>query len=89
MKTDSIEVGRVLQDNCRFIVPIYQRQHAWNDSRIQPFWDDVVAKAEELQVGHPQTCNNVSLHLVQNIGQINLPRPPLRQLIAISIYYDA
>ncbi len=48
MKTDSIEVGRVLQDNRRFTVPIYQRQYAWKDDRLQPFWEDIVSKADEL-----------------------------------------
>ena len=31
MKTDSIEVGRVLQDSRKFTVPIYQRQYAWKE----------------------------------------------------------
>ncbi|BBU62338.1 hypothetical protein MSC49_22730 [Methylosinus sp. C49] len=54
MDTKAIEVGLVLQDNRRFTVPIYQRQYAWNDSRLQPFWDDIVAKTEELLVGPPR-----------------------------------
>lgn len=54
MKTDSIEVGRVLQDSRRFTVPIYQRQYAWREDRLQPMWDDLVSKADELMEGPPK-----------------------------------
>lgn len=54
MKTDSIEVGRVLQDNRRFTVPIYQRQYAWNEDRLLPLWEDLVSKADELLEGPPK-----------------------------------
>jgi len=54
MKTDSIEVGRVLQDSRRFTVPIYQRQYAWREDRLLPFWDDLVSKADELMEGPPK-----------------------------------
>lgn len=54
MKTDSIEVGRVLQDSRRFTVPIYQRQYAWKDDRLQPLWNDLVSKADELLQGPPK-----------------------------------
>ena len=54
MKTDSLEVGKVLQDNRRLTVPIYQRQYAWRQERLQPFWEDVVAKADESLEGPPK-----------------------------------
>lgn len=54
MKTDSIEVGRVLQDSRKFTVPIYQRQYAWKEDRLQPFWEDVVSKADEVLEGPPK-----------------------------------
>jgi uncharacterized protein with ParB-like and HNH nuclease domain len=54
MKTDSLEVGRVLQDSRRFTVPIYQRQYAWRNDRLQPFWEDLAAKAEELLEAPPK-----------------------------------
>lgn len=54
MKTDSIEVGRVLQDSRKFTVPIYQRQYAWKEDRLQPLWDDLVSKADELLEGPPK-----------------------------------
>ena len=54
MKTDSIEVGRVLQDPRRLTVPIYQRQYAWKEDRLQPLWEDLVSKADELLEGPPK-----------------------------------
>ncbi|HEX8168524.1 MAG TPA: DUF262 domain-containing HNH endonuclease family protein [Beijerinckiaceae bacterium] len=44
----------VLGDQRRFVVPIYQRQYSWRDERLSPFWDDVVAKAEEALQGKPK-----------------------------------
>ena len=37
----------VLSNQKRFMVPIYQRQYSWRENRLIPFWEDVVAKAEE------------------------------------------
>src|SRR5215217_842126 len=44
----------VLGDQRRFVVPIFQRQYAWGEARLEPFWDDVVAKAEEALQGKPK-----------------------------------
>jgi len=44
----------VLGDQRRFVVPIYQRQYSWREPRLSPFWDDVVAKAEEVLDGQPK-----------------------------------
>lgn len=44
----------VLGDQRRFVVPIFQRHYSWREDRLQPFWDDVVAKAEEAQEGKPK-----------------------------------
>lgn len=44
----------VLGDQRRFMVPIYQRQYSWREDRLDPFWEDVVAKAEEALSGAPR-----------------------------------
>lgn len=44
----------VLGDQRRFMVPIYQRHYGWGEARLAPFWDDVVAKAEEALEGKPR-----------------------------------
>jgi hypothetical protein len=47
MDTKDHPVISILSDQKRFMVPIYQRQYAWRENRLTPFWEDVVAKAEE------------------------------------------
>ena len=44
----------VLGDQRRFVVPIYQRLYSWKEPRLGPFWEDVVAKAEEVLDGKPR-----------------------------------
>lgn len=44
----------ILGDQRRFMVPIYQRHYSWGEARLGPFWDDVVAKAEEALEGKPR-----------------------------------
>ncbi len=44
----------VLNDQKRFMVPIYQRQYSWDEKRWIPFWEDVLAKAEESLEGKPK-----------------------------------
>ena len=44
----------VLGDQRRFVVPIYQRRYSWGENRLGPFWEDVVAKAEEALQGKPK-----------------------------------
>src|SRR6185437_3137728 len=47
MDTKDHPVISILGDQKRFIVPIYQRQYSWRVERLLPFWEDVLAKAEE------------------------------------------
>lgn len=54
MDTKDHPVIAVLGDQRRFVVPIFQRQYAWRDDRLEPFWQDVVAKAEEALQGKPK-----------------------------------
>jgi uncharacterized protein with ParB-like and HNH nuclease domain len=80
--TKSIEVGLVLQDNRRFTVPIYQRQFAWNENRLQPFWDDVVAKAEELLTGPPRFQHYMgALILAPGADGYSVGRTPTVQIV--------
>ena len=48
MKADPISVGKVLTENHRFVVPIYQRTYAWSEKRqLEPLFAQIEAKAEE------------------------------------------
>lgn len=52
MKADHAAVGNVLADRRRFVVPVYQRHYKWNvPKHLEPFWQDVAAKAEERLAG--------------------------------------
>lgn len=48
MKADPLSVGKVLSENHRFVVPIYQRTYSWTEKKqLGPLFEQVEAKAEE------------------------------------------
>lgn len=48
LKADPISVGKVLSENHRFVVPIYQRTYAWTEKRqLEPLFSQIEAKAQE------------------------------------------
>jgi uncharacterized protein with ParB-like and HNH nuclease domain len=48
VKADPISVGKVLSENHRFVVPIYQRTYAWSEKeQLEPLFDQIEAKAQE------------------------------------------
>ena len=55
MKADPFQIGRVLADSKRFVVPIYQRTYAWKiKPHLDTFFAQVEAKAEEQLGGNGQ-----------------------------------
>ena len=53
MKADPFQIGDVLKDPKRFVVPIYQRTYAWKEKpHLETFFDQVEAKAEERLKGN-------------------------------------
>tara|TARA_R110002110_G_C13468395_1_gene719659 strand:+ start:7598 stop:9502 length:1905 start_codon:yes stop_codon:yes gene_type:complete len=51
MDADDHPVEVVLKEARRFMVPLYQRKYQWGDDRLEPFWEDVTAKAVEVLEG--------------------------------------
>ncbi len=51
MDADDHPVEVVLKEARRFVVPLYQRKYQWDDERLNPFWEDVEAKAREVLDG--------------------------------------
>jgi hypothetical protein len=52
MKADPFQIGDVLKDPKRFIVPIYQRTYAWTRERqLEKLFDSIEAKARERLTG--------------------------------------
>ncbi|MEA2934916.1 MAG: hypothetical protein QOD74_1562, partial [Variibacter sp.] len=47
MEAKDYSVGELLRGERQFLVPIYQRRYQWSDTELLPFWNDVVAKADE------------------------------------------
>lgn len=48
MKAGPVEIGTLLQNRNRFVVPIYQRHYVWNKNKQWiPFWQDIRTKAVE------------------------------------------
>lgn len=48
MKADPFQIGDVLKNPKRFVVPIYQRTYAWKTKpHLETFFDQVEAKTEE------------------------------------------
>ena len=48
MKADPISVGKVLSENHRFVVPIYQRTYAWTEKKqLDPLFVQIEDKAQE------------------------------------------
>ena len=48
MDADDYKIETILKEERRFIVPLYQRKFQWNETRLQPFWEDVSGKAAEV-----------------------------------------
>jgi len=48
MKAGPVEIGTLLQNRNRFVVPIYQRHYVWSKNKQWiPFWQDIRTKAVE------------------------------------------
>jgi uncharacterized protein with ParB-like and HNH nuclease domain len=59
LKADPFQIGDVLKNPKRFVVPIYQRTYAWEiKPHLETFFDQVEAKAKERlnNDGHFRVC---------------------------------
>ncbi len=49
MKSDTLALRKVFEQEIRYVVPMFQRPYVWNQTdQWDPLWDDVVAVAEQL-----------------------------------------
>jgi hypothetical protein len=49
MNPQKVTAQQLFTMQCRYLVPLYQRQYVWNESdQLQPLWEDVLAKTLEL-----------------------------------------
>lgn len=54
MDAKDLKIEKILRDQRRFAIPIYQRRYAWTEKHLRDFWEDVVAKAEEIINENPK-----------------------------------
>lgn len=48
MDAKPLSIGKILGERQRFLVPIYQRTYAWNKRELEPLFDQIEGKADEL-----------------------------------------
>lgn len=68
MQTDDFAVETILADSRRFMVPLYQRKYQWGDERLNPFWDDVEAKATEVLDGNVRFQHYMGALILSPLG---------------------
>lgn len=69
MDADDHPVETILADARRFMVPLYQRKYQWADNRLEPFWDDVEAKAAEVLEGESRFQHYMGALILAPIGE--------------------
>ena len=49
MKAEAVTIRHLLENRCRYCVPIYQRHYVWDrKNQWEPFWHDVLTKTKEI-----------------------------------------
>lgn len=49
MNPQKVTAQQLFTMQCRYLVPLYQRQYVWSDKdQLQPLWEDVLTKTHEL-----------------------------------------
>ena len=83
MNVDGYKVEVVLQENRRFMVPIYQRKYQWGDPRLEPFWEDVSTKAAEvLEERRNRFQHYMGALILSPVGQESqIGRTPVVQIV--------
>jgi uncharacterized protein with ParB-like and HNH nuclease domain len=52
MEPTKQELAEILTANAKISVPIYQRQYAWEEERVQAFWDDLIRVSKDKDATH-------------------------------------
>lgn len=69
MDADDHQVEVILSEGRRFMVPLYQRKYQWGDKRLEPFWEDVEAKAKEVLEGDSKFEHYMGALILAPIGE--------------------
>lgn len=80
MNPQKVTAQQLFTMQCRYLVPLYQRQYVWNESdQLQPLWEDVLAKTLELL--RPYTGQTPRKHFMGAVV--------LRMLVTSGLEYQA
>jgi alkylated DNA nucleotide flippase Atl1 len=52
MRTDQKTIGKLLQGQTQYLVPLFQRPYVWKTANVQRLWQDVVAVSEDPDARH-------------------------------------
>ncbi len=83
MKAEPFQVGDVLKDPKRFVVPIYQRTYAWTRARqLEKFFDSVEAKAvDRISAGGPSYPHYMGALLLSPRGKFTFGAIPVFDVV--------
>lgn len=83
MRADPFQVGRVLTDSKRFVVPIYQRSYAWTPERqLERLFESVEAKASErLRTSRPTYPHYMGAVLLSPRGEFTFGAIPVFDIV--------
>lgn len=82
MNTDDYQVEAILKEARRFMVPLYQRKYQWRDDRLEPFWDDVSAKAAEVLDGESRFKHYMGALILSPVEEgSQIARTPRMQVV--------
>lgn len=70
MQCDDYPVEVILKEARRFMVPLYQRKYQWTDRRLNPFWEDVEAKAAEILDGESRFQHYMGALILSPVGPV-------------------
>lgn len=79
MHPQKVTAQQLFTMQCRYLVPLYQRQYVWNENdQLRPLWEDVLGKTRELM--RPDTGRQPRKHFMGAVV--------LRGLVASGLEYQ-
>jgi uncharacterized protein with ParB-like and HNH nuclease domain len=82
MKAGPIEVGKLLQNQYRYCVPIYQRHYVWRRPKWEPFWNDIRVKAMERLSGRDRRYSHyMGAVVLETRGGFSARKVPAFQVV--------
>ena len=82
LKADPFQIGAVLKDPQRFVVPIYQRSYDWDITpHVETFFEQVAAKADERMQKNARLPHYMGALLVIPRGAFSFGKMPILDVV--------